>query len=260
MSHTPEPTTPEPLTAPRIELLCPGCRRVSEHPAEGRGREVSCPRCGHRFHAPETAPVIHLPWEDRRGLGWPQALVETVRTSLLAPRTFFARMPISGGWLSPLSYVAIVGGLALAVRSLTAAALLGTGSTAGLAPQDLAAFRRTYLTMAALAPVGAVLTTMSFASLVHLTVLLVGGAQPSLQTTARVVSYAGSAQLLMVIPLIGAPLGALWMVVLTVIGLKETQELSTGKAVVAAAAPLLLLLMLVLGPCRPAPGGGSAGG
>lgn len=260
MSRPPEESHPGPMTAPRIELVCPGCRRVGEYPAEGRGREVTCPHCAHRFPAPESVPVIYLPWEDRGNLGWFRALWETVRISLLAPRTFFSRMPISGGWFSPVSYAAIVGGLALAVRSLAAVALLGTGSTAGLQPQDLAALKRMHLTLAVLAPVGAVLTTLSFAALVHLTVLVVGGAEPSLQTTARVVCYAGSAQLLMVIPWIGAPLGALWVVVLTVIGLREAQELSTGKAVVAALAPVLLLLMLVLGPCQRAPAGGPAGG
>ena len=251
MSAPPSESAPRALTCPRIELICPGCRRVHEHVADDRGGETTCPECDHRFHAPETVPVIYVPWEDRGRIGWWPALYETVRAGLLAPKTFFHRMPISGGWLSPVSYVAIVGGLALAVGNLTSAALLGTGRMGDLKPEVLPALRRMYFTTAALAPVAATLTVLTLAALVHVSVLLLKGAQPRLQTTARVCCYAASAQLLMVLPLIGLPLAALWTVVLVVIGLREAQELSTGKAVLATLSPFLLALMLTAGPCQP---------
>jgi len=251
MSAPPSEPTPRALTGPRIELICPGCRRVHEHPAGERGGEATCPECDHRFHAPETVPLIYVPWEDRARIGWWPALYETVRTSLLAPQTFFRRMPISGGWVSPVLYVAIVGGAALAVGNLILAARLGTGRTGNLAPEVLSAARHMHFMTAALAPVAAALTVLALAALIHLSVLLLKGAQPRLQTTARVCCYATSAQLLMVLPLIGPPLAVLWTVVLVVIGLREAQELSTGKAVLATLSPAILALMLTVGPCRP---------
>ncbi len=242
---------PSPVGSPRIELICPGCRHVHEHPAEDRGRTTTCPECGQEFQATENVPIIYIPWEDRKRLGWFRGLWETAWTSLIAPQTFFRRMPIAGGWLSPLTYVAIVGGLALAVRAVMASVFPGTGPAPELAPEQIAAVRRVQMLLPLLAPAGALLFTVTFASVVHLMVLLLKGVEPRLQTTARVICYASAAQLLVVLPVVGVVLGGLWLIVLTVVGLREVQELSTGKAILAATAPLLLLLMLLMGPRRP---------
>ena len=230
---------PQPLTQPRIELICPGCRGVHEHPAEGRGGDVTCPECGYQFHAPASVAVIYMPWEDRGRLGWLLALYDTVRMCILAPKTFFQRMPISGGWLSPLSYVVIVGGVALVLVSLWAF-LLFILAHSPESEMTLSA----YVGSTVLSGLEALTDLALYSGLMHLAVILLGGASPRMQTTARVVAYACSALLLAVIPYIGPPLALLWTVVLCVIGLRETQELSTAKAIFATLSPLLFFLVM----------------
>ena len=227
------------LTGPRVELICPGCRRVHEHPADDRGRSTTCPECEREFQAAENVPIIYVPWEDRQDLGWFRALGETVWTSLVAPKTFFRRMPISGGWLAPLSYLAIVGGVAL----------LGAGIWVFLVlvptyfPEGELSLGAC-VTSTALAGLEGVTLLSFYAALVHLAVLLFGGTVPGMQTTVRVVAYSCSALLLAVLPYIGVPLALLWTLVLCVIGLRETQELSTIKAIFAALSPLLFFYVM----------------
>jgi uncharacterized protein YbaR (Trm112 family) len=233
-----------PLSGPRIQLICPGCRHVHEHPAEERGGTAACPECGREFHAPETVPVIYMPWEDRGRLGWLRALYETVRTSLLAPKAFFSRMPVSGGWSAPLSYAGI-----MCVLSAFGASLW----LFVLPEAEVAGFHVTLSTYPGLV-LQLMLRTVAvlafYGALVHLAVSLFKGGPAWMQTTARVVAYASGALLLALLPYIGPPLAGLWTLVLCVVGLREAQELTTGKAVVAAFSPILLITMLLSGLFR----------
>ena len=240
-----------PMTAPRIELICPGCRHVHEHPAEHRGGTTTCPECDREFHAPDTVSVIYLPWEDRGRIGWRRALYETVRTSLLAPRTFFRQMPIAGGWLSPASYVAVMGGVSLVCVALREYLFL---LLRGEQPVGVRVF---FTVLALTAGMGAT-TLLLFVGVLHLMVLLMGGSAAKMETTARVVAYASTALLLAVIPQVGLYLSGLWLTVLTVIGLREAQELSTTRAIVAVLTPGFLFYMLVSGGCQPPPGAAQA--
>jgi hypothetical protein len=228
------------LSGPRIELICPGCRRVHGHPAGERGGTATCPECGRTFHAPETVPVIYMAWEDKAQLGWLRALYETVRTSLLAPKTFFSRMPIAGGWFAPLSYAGIMSALSAVGGSLWLFVL----PEAELGGLKLSV--STYPELALLRVLETVTVLAFYAALVHLAVLLLKGGAAWMQTTARVVAYATGALLLALVPYpVGLPLAGLWTCVLCAVGLREAQELTTGKAVVAALSPVLLFTILV---------------
>jgi len=246
MSASPSESAPRALTCPRIELICPGCRRIHEHPADDRGGETTCPECAHRSRAPETVPVIYVAWEDRSRIGRLRALTETVRTAFLAPKTFFQRMPILGGWLSPITYAIVVGGAALLLASVWVFSLLIPAYIPGRELTLSACVGST-----ALAGLEALTLVILYAGLVHLAVILLGGASPRMQTTVRVVAYACSALLLAAIPYIGPPLALLWTGVLVVVGLREAQELSTGKAFLATLSPVLLAFIFTAGPCRP---------
>lgn len=95
---------------------------------------------------------------------------------------------------------------------------------------------------------GAVLTIL-FSLWLHLWVYLLGGRKGLLETAKAVVYGLTPAMLLGWIPLIGF-LFCLWSVVLQIIGVRELQEMSSGKAlaalVIAVMIPLIILVLLAM--------------
>jgi len=95
---------------------------------------------------------------------------------------------------------------------------------------------------------GAVLTIL-FSLWLHLWVYLLGGRKGLLETAKAVIYGLTPAMLLGWIPLIGL-LFCLWSVVLQIIGIRELQEMSSGKAlaamVIAVMIPLIVLVLLAM--------------
>jgi hypothetical protein len=87
--------------------------------------------------------------------------------------------------------------------------------------------------------------------IVHLMLMLFGGQNYPFETTFRTLCYAhGSASPLGAIPFCGGLIAAIWGVYAAIVGLSQTQEISTGKAAAAVLIPGLvccLLLLVVLG-------------
>ena len=82
--------------------------------------------------------------------------------------------------------------------------------------------------------------------ILHLCLLLVGGANEGYQGTFRVVSYSSVTSLFNAIPVVGT-IASLWGIVLTVIGLREVHNTSTVKSVAALLIPLGVVILLGLG-------------
>jgi len=62
-----------------------------------------------------------------------------------------------------------------------------------------------------------------------------------------VVAYSGGVTaLISVIPLCGGFIGAIWQVVLVIVGLAETHRISTGKAAAAVLLPVALCCLLLV--------------
>jgi hypothetical protein len=90
------------------------------------------------------------------------------------------------------------------------------------------------------------------AAILHLCLMLVGGAKRSFETTFRVVSYAvGSTNpiaiipfcggaVAMIIPFCGGAVAMIWNIVLECIGLAKAHETTSGKAVLAVFLPLIV--------------------
>ncbi len=75
--------------------------------------------------------------------------------------------------------------------------------------------------------------------LLHLFLMMVRGAKAGFEATFRVVCYSVSPFLFMVIPYCGMLITMLWVVTLTVIGLRDAHETTGGKATVAVLFPFL---------------------
>ena len=87
----------------------------------------------------------------------------------------------------------------------------------------------------------------------HLCLMIVGGAKKPFETTFRVVCFsAGSTYLLSMIPFCGGMITAVWNIVLEIIGIARSHEIETGKAVLAVLLPMIvccgvIVLFAILG-------------
>jgi hypothetical protein len=188
------------------------------------------------------APRSGLPWDQRQEKGFFNAFIETLQMVLTKPGIAFTAMKREGGLAEPLLY-ALTGGSFGAViyfiynfvfRSLALfpnrhnplADLLG-----GLG----------WIVLVILAPVFVVIGTFIGSAILHLCLMLVGGAKQSFEATFRVICFAGgSVNPLLVIPLCGGLIVGVWKVVLYCIGLSRAHEADTGRAVLAVFLPLIV--------------------
>jgi len=78
------------------------------------------------------------------------------------------------------------------------------------------------------------------AGVLHLCLLIIGGARRDFEATFRVVCYAAGANLFNIVPFCGGLVAWLWNAVLNVIGVREAHEISTGRALLAYCLPALV--------------------
>src|ERR1700730_1063722 len=89
--------------------------------------------------------------------------------------------------------------------------------------------------------------------ILHLCLMLVGGANRPFETTFRVVCFgSGAANLFSMIPMCGWLIAVVYDIVLKCIGVSRAHETTTGKAVLAVFLPVvvccgLIVLVVVLG-------------
>lgn len=92
--------------------------------------------------------------------------------------------------------------------------------------------------------IGSIIGLFISGAIVHLGVLLVGGKKGYLQTV-KAIGYGCTPQFLLGwIPFVNI-IAAIWALVVEIIGVKELQEVSTGKAVIAVfVVPLIIFVIL----------------
>jgi len=241
-------------------LDCPHCqRRLPETP----GRY--CPHCGAELPSVPPEPALGpagtaegrgIPWDRRAQLGFGPALFETVRQSLFEPLEFFKSMAPTGGIGGPLVYGLLVGYLAQVVTSFYQLVLHGVLGSAWAGPSELPdSLRRLAMQLEGVA--GFVVTLLFgwvfvliglfvWTAVVHLALLLMGGARRDFEATFRVVSYSQAPQLFAILPICGGLIGAVYALVLTILGLSEAHGIGRGLAAAAVLLPLLLCCCCML--------------
>jgi hypothetical protein len=194
--------------------------------------------------APESVPVI--PWEDPSRSAF-DGLLETVKLLALSPSEAFRRMPAGGGIGRPLFYAIVIGWVSIAVAVLWNVLLQGMWLPFMSSTEELAGMGAAYglsigwgLLMVILAPLLVIIGVFIAAAVLHLMLLVVGGAGAGFEATVRVVCYAQTAQLAGIVPVCGGIITLIWTVVLYVIGFATAHRTSQGKALVAVLLPLVL--------------------
>jgi hypothetical protein len=200
--------------------------------------------------APTVPAVVGIPWERRAEIGFFPGLFETIRAVLLEPSKAFGGMPITGGLGAPLFFFVLVGSIG-GLAGFVYQAVLNSISPAST-PQDeamMALLGSTAVIGGSIMIMPVILAAVAFVTsgLIHLALMVIGGANRPFEATFRVVSYSGGATaVLQLLPVCGAFAATIWNFIVMVIGISTVHKIGTGRAAVAVLLPTLVCCGLIL--------------
>jgi hypothetical protein len=184
-----------------------------------------------------------LPWDMRNSLGFVNAFIGTMKMVLLEPGAAFTAMKREGGFGEPLIYTVTGGSIGLLFYFLYQFFLTSLGSL-GSRANPLAHMVGTgigSIFIIICVPLLVVIGAFLGSAILHLCLMIVGGARQSFETTFRVVCFTGgSVGPIMIIPFCGGLVAGIWKLVLYCIGLSRAHETETGRAVLAVLLPVLV--------------------
>lgn len=214
---------------------------------------------------PEIAAPAGLPWDDRKERGFFPAFLETVRIVLANPSGAFARMRTGGSLLNPLLYNLIGGWIGLIAYGIYLVLTARMEPPPGNPTQLQALF---YMTPARavqelkfflfMGPFVVTAVALICAGIIHLFLMLAGGAKKPYHVTLRVFCFSyGSSQLLQVFPFCGNVLAPVWMLVCCMVGLAGAHGTTTGRSMTAVVLFVAICFACCLGSLFLALGGGN---
>src|SRR5881296_1466311 len=200
------------------------------------------PQTGATARLEPLAPRSGLPWDERQTKGLLNAFIATLQMVLSKPVAAFTAMKREGGLGEPLLY-AIIGGTFGAVFAITYNFVLRSftpfADRHDALPHLFAGLGWIFLLV--LTPLFVVIGMFVASAILHVCLMIVGGAKQSFETTFRVVCFAeGSVSPLLIIPFCGGLITGIWKIVLYCIGLARAHETDTGRAVIAVLLPLIV--------------------
>jgi len=184
-----------------------------------------------------------LPWDDRQQKGFFTAFIDTLQMVLTRPTEAFTVMKREGGFGEPLIY-AVVGGSVGAIVAFLFSLLFHSfgmfadqrnpfGAMAGMGIGSIG--------FIILVPFLIVIGLFIGAGIVHLCLMVLGGANQPFETTFRVLAFSqGSTGVLQLIPVCGGVIACIWGIVVNCIGLARAHETDTGRAALAVFLPLIV--------------------
>ena len=194
----------------------------------------------------EAAEPRVFPWPPPEDGAVLAAFGETWRSATFDPGSFFSRLPPRGSLGAALLYYMVIGILLAGVGlfwDMTGVFTDAAGSDALAA--DLGIGTMDPVIGFLVSPLVLLFALVVSAGVSHLVLLLFGGARNGFGTTMRVFCYAYSPMAFGVVPILGALVGTIWMVVLAVIGLREAHGTEGWKAALAVLLPFILMLGLL---------------
>jgi len=193
-------------------------------------------------------PPPPLPWEDP---SYPrlEALYETTKLFLLRPREAASRMSQTGPLSKPILFAVLLGWVAIIATQVYQWAFRET--LASLLPalyhrQELAFSKLATVATVVFAPVWILVGLALVTLVVHLFLLLFGGASGGVETTLRTLAYTHATNVFQVIPLLGGLVGLVWWLVVSIVALAVAHRTSVGKAAAAVLTPVGLCCLCVL--------------
>ena len=188
-------------------------------------------------------------WESRSGMGLVRSLLVTLQGSMLGPSRFFRTMRRGNGFFDPLVYAMIFGSLSIVISVVWELAL-ATARTpffdAGSPEELLRMGPVLYGLTIILSPIAATILVLVTSVILHVVLVVLGGANHGFRTSFRVVCYSQGTGMLNLVPYLGAFTGSVWNLVLLAIGLREAHQAPAWKAVLAVLGLLAVWLGLVI--------------
>lgn len=235
------------------------------------GQLIKCPQCG--YEQPETDECIKCgviiskyiqyqemarsiegkvkeilseeassPWESGEGIVW--AFLRTTRDCLFSPTKFFKNVAKGEGYWSPLIYGIICGIIGFGVALVWQWLFLSTLIPLPIIP--FISYNVILLVATITLPFMMAFSIVVGSAITHLCLMIVGGNKNGYQATFRAISYAWCGNLFEIIPFIGSAIGSIYTLILTIIGIRETHGISTGKSALAVLLPVIVIFILII--------------
>ncbi len=252
------PEKPEPVARARTEFR------------EFKGPTIKCPQCG--FEQPETDECIKCgiiiskyiqyqemarsfegkvreitseeasPWES--GEGFIGAFLKTTRDCLFSPTQFFRKVKSGEGYWSPLIYGLITGIIGFGVSLLWQWLFVSKLIPLRMLPFIPYSFYLTFVIIGMPFMVG--LSILIGSVITHICLIIVGGNKSGFESTFRALSYSYCAHLFDIIPFIGGIIGSIYMLILTIIGVREVHDITTGRAALGVLLPVIVIIIITI--------------
>ena len=179
-----------------------------------------------------------LVWESAAPPPILTALVETIKQVLTKPAETFQAMPCEGGFGKPLKFYILVSWISSTVGLLyqAAATLINPAVFAGEEFKNIpgAVLVLIFAGLIVLMPVFLFLRSFLAAGILHLALMLVGGARKPFETTFRVLCYSsGSTSAFQLVPICGPWFFLVGSLVYSAIGLKEAHRTELWRPILA---------------------------
>jgi len=249
---------------------CPSCRNTFSTERPGR---QDCPVCGKPLVVPDVPaveasapgdaagpgvpghpPPTGTPWERRSELGFVKAWASTVAQALFEPSRLFTAVRIENGaahvGFAVLTGSAfwilnqVIGRLAFSpgrVRGMLGAAQLPPGLDADTLMRFLYPPAPWFVARIVAAPVLVLAALYLSAVVTHGFALLLRQSKRGFAATLAASAYGFAPAVLLAIPACGGTVAAVWIAVLTAIGLKQLHAMGSGGAAASVLLPYALL-------------------
>lgn len=198
------------------------------------------------FDQQRTGPA----WEQRAQLGFFPALWQTIKGVLLDPNLTFANMKRDGGLGAPLGFNVLLRWICgLASLFYFYGSMASLMSNDALPPEMRQMFQTFFASggmmlwigLAVFMPLFILLGTFIYAGILHLSLMICGGAKQNFETTVRTFCYVmGASAVFQVIPACGAQIGGIWGLVCLCMGIAKTHEIGVGRAVCGVLLPVVV--------------------
>lgn len=192
-----------------------------------------------------------LPWEEpSAGFG---SIIPTVVQFVTSPFQAFGRMSLTIDLVRPIAYFVLIALVNVAIGQVWRY-LFWSAETSGLefipkevlaqAPWLQAVIGRPNLlvvvVLMVIAPLVNLIGLFIWSGVVHLFLLMVGGAGSDFAATLRVVCYSQTSGLAVVVPFVGGVIQLMWGLVLQIMGLSQAHRTGGGRAAFAVIGPVVL--------------------